>query len=43
VPLLAEIREVLSRPRFAKRYRVEASDIDELTELLRERAEIAAE
>lgn len=40
--LLAEIKEVLTRPRFSRRYKVAAADIEELTALLRERAEIAA-
>ena len=39
-PLLAEIAEVLARPRFARKYGVTASDITRLLTLLRERAEV---
>ncbi len=39
-PLLAELGEVLSRPRFASRYGVTPDDIAELVALLRERAEV---
>lgn len=40
--LLAEIKEVLSRPRFSRRYKIAAVDIEELTTLLRGRAETVA-
>ena len=40
-PLLAELAEVLVRPRFVERYRVTAPDIGRLLALLRERAEVA--
>ena len=40
--LLDEIEAVLARPRLSKRYRVTPADIQELTVLLSERAEIAA-
>ena len=39
-PLLAELAEVLARPRFAQRYGVTGSDISSLLGLLRERAEV---
>lgn len=39
-PLLAEVAEVLARPRFATRYGVTAADITRLLALLHERAEV---
>jgi len=39
-PLLAEIAEVLARPRFGERYGVTAADASELVALLREQAEL---
>jgi putative PIN family toxin of toxin-antitoxin system len=41
-PPLAEVRRVLSRPRRARRYRIDDADIDELVALLRMRAVIVA-
>ena len=41
-PLLAEVAEVLARPRFVRRYGVTERDIADLLALLRERAEVAA-
>jgi len=39
-PLLAEVAEVLARPRFVTKYGVTAPDISRLLALLRERAEV---
>lgn len=39
-PLLAELAEVLARPRIARKYGITPEDVDELALLLRRRAEI---
>ena len=39
-PLLAEVRQVLNRPRFARRYQIDPSDVEEFIALLRMRSEI---
>ena len=39
-PLLAELAEVLIRPRIARRYGITPDDVDELVTLLRRRAEV---
>jgi len=39
-PLLAELAEVLSRPRIARKYGITPDDVDQLVALLRRRAEI---
>lgn len=41
-PLLAEFTEVLSRPRLLRKYALAHTDVDELVDLLRTRAEIVA-
>jgi putative PIN family toxin of toxin-antitoxin system len=41
-PLLAELTDVLARPRIVARYSVSTTDAAELTALLRERAEVIA-
>lgn len=39
-PMLAEVDEVLRRPRIAGRYGIQAGDVDALVALMRERAEV---
>ena len=39
-PLLSELRQVLSRPRLVRRFRIDPSDVNELIALLRMRAAI---
>jgi uncharacterized protein len=41
-PLLAEVAEVLTRPRFARRYGITAADAHDLVALLRERGELVS-